>query len=76
MARPEKTAHPWQVRLAPDEDQAAAKIAEDRMISKNDVVRRALNLLFRLDDETRAGGRLMLERSGRGRKPVEVWLLW
>ncbi len=74
MARSEKPTRPWQVRLAPEEDEAAARLAEERMISKNDVVRRALSLMLRLEKETRAGGRLLLERPGTGER-VEVWLL-
>lgn len=76
MSRSEKIAHPWQVRLAPSEDEAATRLAEERMLSKNDVVRRALSLLLRLEEETRAGGRLLVERPGTGRELVEVWLLW
>lgn len=75
MARGKPT-RPWQVRLAPAEDQAAAKLAEERMISKNDVVRHALNLLLRLESEARSGGRLLIERPDARRETVEVWLLW
>ncbi len=76
MARPEKTSRPWQLRLAPSEDEAAARLAEERMLSKNDVVRRALSLLVRLEAEARSGGRLLVERPGGSKEPVEVWLLW
>jgi hypothetical protein len=72
----EKALHALQLRLAPDEDEGATKVASDRKISKNDVLRRALKLMLKVESETRAGGRLMLERRGpKGIESVEIWLL-
>ena len=64
----------WQVRLAPEEDDATSKFADDEMISKNDVLRRALRVFRALKDETSRGGRLVVRRSGA--PDVEVWLLF
>ena len=76
MSRAEGTAQPFQLRLAPQEDAGASKLAGERKLSKNDVLRRALNLLLRLENETQAGARLPIERPGRKEpEPVEVWLL-
>lgn len=75
-AKSEKQAQAFQVRLAPQEDSGAEKLASERKLSKNDVLRRALNLLLRLENETQAGARLLIERPGRKEpEPVEVWLL-
>jgi len=52
------------------------ELARERAISKNDVVRCALRLLVRLENETEAGARLLVVRSDGVREPVEVWLLW
>jgi hypothetical protein len=76
MVPPEKALHAFQLRLAPDEDKGAARVAEDRKISKNDVLRRALSLMLKIEKETRTGGRLLIERPGpKGLESVEVWLL-
>jgi hypothetical protein len=71
------TARPWQLRLAPDEDDATAKLAGTRVVSKNDVVRSALRLLLRVEEERARGSRLLIERAtGDGqREVVEVWIL-
>jgi hypothetical protein len=70
-----KTAHKaWQLRLAADEDALATKLAGDRSVSKNDVIRSALRLLARIEKITSSGGRLYVERRG-DREPFEVWLL-
>jgi ferric-dicitrate binding protein FerR (iron transport regulator) len=66
----------WQLRLSSSEDADVDRTAAERMLSKNDVVRRALHLLFRLEREVGAGGRLLIERPGSDGKDVEVWLLW
>lgn len=66
----------WQLRLPGKEDVRVGELARERAISKNDVVRYALRLLLRLENETEAGARLLVERSDGGREPVEVWLLW
>jgi hypothetical protein len=76
MKRETRRAKPWQLRLASIEDEIAKGLADQRMISKNDVVRHALRLLFRLEREREAGGRLMIERPGTNREPVEVWVVW
>jgi hypothetical protein len=76
MADDEKALKALQLRLAPLEDEGAAKVARERKISKNDVLRRALNLMLKVENETRAGGRLLLERNGpKGTESVELWLL-
>lgn len=76
MARPSKQVQPFQVRLAPAENAEAERLAEERMLSKNDVLRRALNLLIRLEKETKEGGRILVERRSTGvPESVEVWFL-
>jgi hypothetical protein len=65
----------WQLRLAPDEDDLATKLADERMVSKNEVIRRALRLLAKLEQIASAGGRLYIARRGGKREPFEVWLL-
>jgi len=66
----------WQLRLAPDEDSEADKLAQRHMVSKNDVLRSALRLLARLERETAAGARLLIDRHDAGREQVEVWMIW
>lgn len=74
----ERELRPWQLRLAPAEDDQAERIAKRRMASKNDVVRHAVRLLARLEEEAAGGARLLIERGGAGGTvtAVEVWLLW
>ena len=76
MKRGARGLRKWQLRLSPQEDAEADRFARRRMVSKNDLVRYALRLLMRLERESEAGGRLLIERPGTGREPVEVWLLW
>lgn len=64
----------WQLRLEPDEDDRAQKLADRRRVSKNDLVRTALRLFLRIETEVEAGARLLIERPGKGRA-VEVWTL-
>ncbi len=73
---PTQATRPWQLRLAPQEDNEAERMAKAHMTSKNDVVRHALKLLSRLERELEGGGRIIVERAGTGREPIEVWLLW
>lgn len=65
----------WQLRLAPDEDDLAAQLADERMVSKNEVVRRALRLLARFEKIAASGGRFYVERQRGKREAFEVWLL-
>jgi len=74
MPSPKRRTKPWQLRLAAEEDADVEKLAARRMMSKNDVVRHALRLLVRLQQESEAGSRLLIDRSGEDQ--VEVWLLW
>lgn len=75
-AKSEKQTQAFQVRLAPEEDFRAEKLAGERKLSKNDILRRGLNLLIRLENEAQAGARLLIDRPGRKEpEPVEVWLL-
>ena len=76
MAKLKRVARPWQLRLAPDEDSEAEKLAQRRMVSKNDVLRHALRLLARLERETAAGARVLIDRHEAGREQVEVWMIW
>jgi len=76
VAKSKRPARPWQLRLAPDEDNEADELAQRRMMSKNDVLRHALRLLARLERETAAGARLLIDRSDAGREQVEVWMIW
>lgn len=76
MAKSRPRASLWQVRLAPDEDSEADKLAQRHMVSKNDVLRCALRLLARLERETAAGARVLIDRHDAGREPVEVWMIW
>ena len=65
----------WQLRLAPDENRQAQKLANRRHMSRNDILRHALRLLVRLEEQTQGGARILLERPGED-KAVEVWVLW
>jgi hypothetical protein len=76
VAKSKRPARPWQLRLAPDEDNEADKLAQRRMMSKNDVLRHALRLLARLERETAAGARLLIDRNDASREQVEVWMIW
>lgn len=76
MAQGDERAKPWQLRLASEEDEAVTRLAKRRTVSKNDIVRYALRLLMRLETETEAGGRLLVERPGARKEPVELWLIW
>lgn len=66
----------WQLRLAPAEDNEADRLARQRNVSKNDVLRHALRLLLRFEEERKGGSRLLLERSGARRELAELWLVW
>jgi len=68
-------ARQFQLRLPRSEDEEVQWLADRQKISKNDIVRRALRLLARLERETQGGARLILERPGTAREAVEVWLL-
>lgn len=76
MAKSRLRASLWQLRLAPDEDSEADRLAKRHMVSKNDVVRRALRLLARFERETAAGARVLIDRHDAGREQVEVWMIW
>lgn len=76
MGRQVRQPRAWQLRLTAKEDGEAERLAKQRMISKNDVVRHALHLLLRLELETTTGGRVLLERAGGTREAVEVWVVW
>lgn len=76
MAPSARQVQPFQVRLAPEENAEAERLAQERMLSKNDILRRALNLLVRLENETKAGGRILVERRSNGvPESVELWFL-
>lgn len=66
----------WQLRLPPGEDQEVEKLAAQRGVSKNDIVRHALRLLLRIEQETHTGGRLMVKRSDKRHEVVEIWHIW
>jgi hypothetical protein len=65
----------WQLRLAPDEDQAADKLAAKHTVSKNDVIRRGLRLLAMVENLAEGGRILLVQRRGRKEKAVELWLV-
>lgn len=65
----------WQLRLAPDEDEAADRLAAKHTVSKNDVIRRGLRLLAMIEGLAEDGQILLVQRRGRKRKAVEVWLV-
>ena len=75
MAKSARHVQTFQVRLAPAENAEAERLADERMLSKNDVLRRALNLLIRLEKETKSGGRILVERREGVPESVEVWFL-
>ncbi len=66
----------WQLRLPWGEDREVRRLAREKGVSKNDVVRHALHLLLRLERETEAGGRLMIKRSEEKPDVVEIWHIW
>lgn len=65
----------WQLRLAPDEDETAARLATKHTVSKNDVIRRGLRLLALVEKLAEDGQILLVQRRGRKEKAVEVWLI-
>jgi hypothetical protein len=65
----------WQLRLAPDEDEAADKLAAKHTVSKNDVIRRGLRLLAMVENLAEGGHILLVQRRGRKEKAVELWLV-
>lgn len=67
----------WVLRLTADEEFSVRSIAQSRGLSKNDVVRRAVTLLVRLETETSAGSRFFVVRRGQGQEhqPMEIWML-
>jgi len=65
----------WQLRLAPDEDEAADELAAKHTVSKNDVIRRGLRLLAMVEKLAEDGQILLVQRRGRKEKAVEVWLI-
>jgi hypothetical protein len=69
------TTSKWQLRLAPDEDEAADKLAAKHTVSKNDVIRRGLRLLAMIEGLAEDGQILLVQRRGRKQRAVEVWLV-
>jgi hypothetical protein len=65
----------WQVRLAPDEDAAADRLAAKHTVSKNDVIRRGLRLLAMVEKLAEDGTIILVQRRGRKETAVEVWLV-
>ena len=72
-----RSSRAWQLRLTTDEDKTVVRLAAKHGVSKNDVVRRALRLLARIEKLSEEGHRLVVERGAHSdeREAVEVWLL-
>jgi hypothetical protein len=65
----------WQLRLATAEDKDVQKLADQRRVSKNDVVRQGLRMLLKVEKEMQAGARLFIERSDGEKQLIEVWFV-
>jgi hypothetical protein len=61
----------------PEEDKIVDRLAAKHGASKNDVVRKALRLLAKIEKLSDEGDRLIVERRGRNddREALEVWVL-
>lgn len=66
----------WQVRLPKLEDEVANRLAKRDVVSKNDVIRRALRLLGQIEEARENGSRVLVERgTGTQKELVELWLV-
>ena len=72
-----RSSRAWQLRLTREDDKTVDRLAAKHGASKNDVIRKALRLLAKIEKLNDDGDRLIVERRGRSddREAVEVWVL-